>query len=92
MQDCYGREADIVTDEYNGSSERVWIYHPRFIWRLLRVSGFSVRREYGTHTWSSLATRLGISKTRSTSLQRSLEWLPLPKRWADVCTIVAEKA
>jgi hypothetical protein len=92
MQDCYGREADIVTDEYNGSSERVWIYHPRFIRRLLRVSGFSVRREYGTHTWSSLATRLGISKTRSTSLQRSLEWLPLPKRWADVCTIVAEKA
>jgi len=66
------READIVTDEYNGSSERVWIYHPRFIRRLLRVSGFSVRREYGTHTWSSLATRLGISKTRSTRF--SVRW------------------
>jgi SAM-dependent methyltransferase len=91
MRECHGREADIVSDEYNGTAERVWIYNPRFIRRLLRANGFEVIREYGTHTWSSLATRIGASKARATEFQRSMDWMPLPKRWADVCTIIAEK-
>jgi SAM-dependent methyltransferase len=91
MRACYAREADIVTDEYNGTEERVWIYNPHFVRRLLKSSGFAVRQQYGTHTWSAAASRLGISKTRATSLQRSMQWISLPNRWADICTIVAEK-
>ena len=91
MRDCYAREADIVTDEYNGTLERVWVYNPSFVRRLLRSNGFSIRHEYGTHTWSALANRIGVSKTGATYFQRSMEWLKLPKRWADICTIVAEK-
>jgi SAM-dependent methyltransferase len=92
MRACYGREADIVTDEYNGTEERVWIYNPHFIKRLLESSGFTIHRQYGTHTWSAAASRLGWSKTQSTLVQRAMKWAPFPRRWADVCTIVAEKA
>lgn len=91
MRPCYAREADIVSDEYNGTEERVWIYNPHFIRRLLGANGFSVREQYGTHTWSAAASRLGMSKTRATFLQRSMQWISLPSRWADVCTIIAEK-
>ena len=91
MRDCYARQADIVTDEYNGTAEPVWVYNPSFIRRLLMSNGFSLLQEYGTHTWSAFASRFGISKTKATSFQRGMEWLSLPKRWADVCTIVAEK-
>jgi SAM-dependent methyltransferase len=91
MRACYARAADIVTDEYNGTEERVWVYNPRFIKRLLESSGFSIRQQFGTHTWSAAAHRFGMSKTRSTLIQRSLHLIPFPRRWADVCTIIAER-
>ena len=89
---CYAREADIIVDEYNGTEERVWVYNPHFIRRLLRSSGFTVQQEFGTHTWSALANRLGVSKARATTFQRSMRWLSLPRQWADIRTIVAERA
>jgi hypothetical protein len=51
-----------------------------------------VQQEFGTHTWSALANRLGVSKAGATTFQRSMRWLSLPRQWADIRTIVAERA
>jgi SAM-dependent methyltransferase len=88
----FGRIADLVQDEYNGSAEPVWIYDPRFILRLLRSSGFFVERVYGSHTWSAIARGLGVHARSATHFQCLLDWVPLPSNWADVTTIFAVRA
>lgn len=87
----YGRAADLVTDQYNGEPEQTWIYDPRYIKHLLGSSGFSIRAEVGTHTWSALARRFGANTNSAVKVQKLLEALRLPRGMADVTTIVAEK-
>jgi SAM-dependent methyltransferase len=85
----YGRAADFVTDQYNGSPEPIWIYHPSYIFSLLAAAGFRVKHTYGIHIWSALARRIGASSRSATQIQRRLKWLPIPSGWADVVTVVA---
>lgn len=87
----YGRAADMVTDSYNEAPERIWIYDPQYLLSIINSSGFSVHARFGTHTWSSLARRVGVSIPLSVAIQRHLERLPLPTAWADLMTIVAER-
>jgi SAM-dependent methyltransferase len=85
----HARAAELVTDQYNGTSEPIWIYDPSYIRSLLASTGFQIKAVYGTHTWSALGRRVGVPPSLSTSIQRRLEWLPLPSAWADLMTIVA---
>lgn len=87
----FGRAADLITDDYNGSPERTWVYDPSYIRALFVASGFKVQKVFGTHTWSALVRRLGCSRSFSVSVQRRLEWLPLPLRTADLITVVAAR-
>jgi len=91
MKTSFGRAADLVTDDYNGSQERIWIYSPAYIASLLEEFGFRITARYGSHTWSALGRRLGLTATNSLSAQCSLNWLPLPVQWADLVTFVAER-
>jgi SAM-dependent methyltransferase len=89
LSSSFGRAADLVTDDYNGSPENTWIYDPDYILALLANLGFRVQKTLGTHTWSALARRLGCSPRLAVSIQRRLEWLRLPAATADVITVVA---
>ncbi|WP_420969338.1 methyltransferase domain-containing protein [Bradyrhizobium sp. B120] len=89
--DLFGRAADILTDQYNGSSEKVWRYSPSYIRGLLEANGFGIRQTHGIHTWSAVAKRLGANEARALMVQRWLEMVRLPSAWADVLTIVAVK-
>jgi SAM-dependent methyltransferase len=88
---AFGRTAEIVTEQYNGAPERIWIYDPAYIHSLLVSNGFTVQRKIGTHIWSTLATRAGLSMDHAVFLQKSLDWLPLPANCADLITIVASQ-
>jgi SAM-dependent methyltransferase len=83
----YGRSADLITDQYNGTAEPIWVYDPSYISSLLISANFRIKQVTGIHTWSGLARRLGISTQRSTNMQRHLDWIQLPVRWADVTVI-----
>ncbi|MDR3549238.1 MAG: methyltransferase domain-containing protein [Candidatus Pacebacteria bacterium] len=85
----YGRAADLVTEQYNGSPELVWVYDPAYILSLLKSAGFRIQEIYGTHTWSAIAVKLGIGEERAIEIQRRLDWLPTPSVCADVVTIAA---
>lgn len=85
----YGRSADLITDQYNGTPEPIWIYDPGYISSLLISANFSIKQISGIHKWSSLARRFGISTKTATHLQSRLDWVPLPARWADITVIVA---
>lgn len=89
--EMFGRAADILTDQYNGSCEKVWRYSPQYIRQLLTDNGFNIRQTYGIHTWSALAKRLGASNPRALAVQGWLELAKLPSAWADILTIVAAK-
>jgi hypothetical protein len=86
-----GRMADIISDEYNGTEERVWVYHPDYIRKLIERVGFKVLKEFGTHSFPALARRMGCPQSLAAAGIASLKWLPQPKYLADVRTIVAEK-
>jgi len=85
----YGRSADLITDQYNGTPEPIWVYDPGYISSLLISAKFTIKQVFGIHTWSALARRIGISTHKATDIQRRLDWLRLPARWADVTVIVA---
>jgi SAM-dependent methyltransferase len=85
----YGRAADLITDYYNETLERTWVYNPAYIKSLLESHGFRILATSGTHTWSIFARRLGVSVHVAISIERMLEGIPLPSSWADVTTIVA---
>jgi hypothetical protein len=59
--ESFGRAADLIVDHYNGSPEQIWIYHPDYICAALESSGFKIKKVFGTHTWSALARRFGVS-------------------------------
>jgi SAM-dependent methyltransferase len=87
----HSRAAELVTDQYNGTPEPIWIYDPSYIRSLLAASSFEIKFTYGTHTWSALARRFGLAPSLSTALQRRLERVCLPAACADVMTIVAAR-
>jgi SAM-dependent methyltransferase len=87
----YGRAADLVTEQYNGTPEHAWIYDPKYLSSILESLGFSVQRRLGTHTWSALARRMGLSMNNAVTLQRRFDWLRLPASCADLMTIVASR-
>jgi SAM-dependent methyltransferase len=89
LSPSFGRAADLVTDDYNGSPENTWIYDPDYISALLANLGFKIQKTFGTHTWSALARRLGCSPRLAVSIQRRLDWLRLPAVAADVITVIA---
>jgi SAM-dependent methyltransferase len=91
LKSSYDRSADIVTEQYNGTPERTWIYDPKYIKSLLKMNGFRIVKSKGIHTWSSLLCRLGLSINSAIFLQRRLDWLRLPTSWAALRTIVAAK-
>jgi SAM-dependent methyltransferase len=88
---AYGRFADLVTDDYNGSPERIWVYDPDYITQLLVTQGFRIKAKVGIHTWSALARRCGLSMKAATNFQRKLEKIQFSRRWADIMMIVAER-
>jgi SAM-dependent methyltransferase len=85
----YGRAADLVTDFYNGGPEPTWVYDPLYVCSILTSAGFEVRASFGTHIWSALAQRLGLSTRAGLFLQRHFEWLRLPSAWGALTMIVA---
>ena len=85
----YGRAADLVTDQYNGTPEPIWIYDYTYIRSLLISAKFSIKYKSGIHTWSAIARRIGMSAQNATNIQRRLDWLRLPVKWADITAIVA---
>ena len=88
----YGRAADLVTDQYNGTPEKTWIYDPDYISALLVSSGFVIEETIGIHTFSAVARRIGVTASIALRLQRRCPWLSLPNRWADITTIVAARS
>lgn len=88
----YRRAADLTTDSYNGTPERIWVYEPSYILSLLESSGFEIKRTIGTHTWSALWRRLGASSQRAVRWQTLLEWIPVPESFSDVMTVVAVRS
>jgi SAM-dependent methyltransferase len=85
----YGRAADLITDQYNGTPEPIWIYDCAYISSLLATARFRILDISGIHTWSAMARRIGLSPQKAICIQRCLDWCYLPTRWADVVTIVA---
>jgi len=92
LQEPYGRAADIITDLYNGTPERTWVYNPEYIQKLLFSSGFVITTFKTTHSWSALALRLGLSKEKSFKFQKYMALVPFPKFLADLVTIVAVRS
>jgi SAM-dependent methyltransferase len=89
---AYGRAANIVTQPYNGQPEHTWAYHPGYIKSLLESAGFEIHECIGTHTWSALASRMGFSMKSAVRLQKELEGIKGPHRYADLMTIVAVRS
>lgn len=85
----YGRAADLITDEYNGTPEPIWVYDHAYINSLLISAKFGINHISGIHTWSAIARRIGVSVQKATYIQRRLDRLHLPAKWADVIAIVA---
>ncbi len=85
----YGRAADIISTEYNGSPERTWVYAPEYIGSLLRNARFTEVARYGTHSWAALIQRISKSQRFGLELGRRLGRLPFPAGAADLMTILA---
>lgn len=91
LKNPYGRAADLVSTEYNGSIEHTWVYDPGYICSLLKQNGLTLRRAFGIHTWSALGRRLGMSAEGGLRLQGFCRVIPFPAKWAELTTFVAEK-
>src|SRR6202035_4913925 len=84
----FGRAADLVVDRYNDAPEKIWIYNPEYIRGLMTDQGFMIKSQMGTHHWSAVGRRLGLSSEAAVMLERRFAWLPAPGSWADLITIV----
>jgi SAM-dependent methyltransferase len=88
----FGLAADMVIDRYNGAPEKIWIYNPEYICGLMSDLGFTIKSEIGTHYWSAVGRKFGLSSGAAVMLERRLAWLPAPRSWADLTTIAAVRA
>jgi SAM-dependent methyltransferase len=87
----FGRAADIVTDRYNGSPEKIWVYDPRYVKSILIGQSFEICAETGIHVWSSIARRLGFSPRISLVVEKALCRANAVSDGADIMTIVARR-
>jgi hypothetical protein len=75
----------------SGHADRLWVYSPKLIDKLLRQNGLMIRRATSFHIVSSAAIRLGLSQpkaVRFAKLDRLFSWLGF---FADDQIILAEK-
>ncbi|MEW6160206.1 MAG: methyltransferase domain-containing protein [Verrucomicrobiota bacterium] len=85
----FGRAADMITDQYNGSPEQIWVYDPNYISSLLESAGFGIHARFGTHTCSALARKCGASLVISLRLERLFSEIKFLSYWAELVTFVA---
>jgi SAM-dependent methyltransferase len=88
----FGRAADMIVDRYNGAPENIWVYNPAYIRELISNSGFLIQSETGTHCWSSIVRRLGLSPEKAVAFEKRMNCFPSPERIADIVTIVAARS
>ena len=91
MKKAYGRASDLVTVEYNGEPERIWIYDPKYILSLLRQFGFRVIARYGIYGWATLLARLGAAPSFAVRAEWLQRIMPFPAGSADIAVIVAQR-
>lgn len=85
----FRRSADLVTDAYNGSPERIWVYDPSYILSVANTCGLRVLQMTGTHSWSAVARRVGVGPDGAVWWEKALNRIPAPNSWAALTTIVA---
>jgi hypothetical protein len=79
----------MIVDRYNGGPEKIWVYNPEYIHGLMSHFGFRIISQMGTHYWSAVARKLGLSSDAAVRVERRFAWLPLPCKHADLITIAA---
>lgn len=90
FREPYAKAANLVTDIYNGTPEKTWVYSPEYVEGILSTLGFSISSRTAINTWSSLAKRFQAGNSTALFIERKLKWLPPPATWADLMMIVAE--
>lgn len=85
----FGRAAELITDQYNGTPERTWIYAPDYIKGILSTFDLRVISEASAHNWSALVRRIGLSSRSAAAVERFADRLPFPGKWADLKMIAA---
>jgi SAM-dependent methyltransferase len=90
LKPTHGRAADIFTDEYNGSPERVWVYGPNYMSSLLLQNSFEVRAEQATHCWSAILRRAGTPLRAAVFVERLIGRVR-SNRFCDLITVAAAK-
>jgi len=89
FKDTFGRMADLVWDEYNGSSERTWVYSPSYVSGLLRDSNFAIQNISSVHRTSAIIRRCGFSSNLAVSIEQTLSIPLVPKRLGDLILVAA---
>jgi len=89
LEESYAKAARLVTDTYNGTPERTWVYSPEYIETLLVSLGFRVVSRTPINAWSALAKRLRVADVAAIRFQRRLKWIRPPATWADLMMIEA---
>jgi SAM-dependent methyltransferase len=85
----YDRAADMVTVEYNGAPEKLWIYSPKYVESLLTRFGFSISQKNGLCGWAALLQRIGIKTSSALSLSMRFEKFSAIRRWSDLIIVSA---
>lgn len=87
----FARAADMIVDQYNGTPEKIWIYHPKYIHGLLENNGFVIKSQETAHRWSALLRRIGFSPKASVLFEKICP-IRAPALLGDLQTIVAVRA
>jgi SAM-dependent methyltransferase len=87
----YGRAADIVSVDYNGDPENIWIYDPKYIRSLLVRSGFTVCKEKGVCGWAALLQRAGLKTSVALKVAARLAMVTSNSRWSDLTIVAAQR-
>lgn len=93
-QDAYGRTAAVAETFYAGQSEAVWVYSPTYIHRLLRQTGFNLKRSIPIHILSPWALLLSRNVRMAASIAFLDRWMRsahLLTRWASNHLLFCEK-
>lgn len=85
----FGRAADIATDRYNETPERIWVYSPEYILSLVSSLGWNIYKVYGTHFLSAMGRKAGIPDNMSLSLERILGRRISVAKMCDIVTFIA---
>lgn len=88
---AYGRAADLVSVDYNGELEKIWIYDPKYIRSLLVKSGFSITREDGVCGWAALLQRSGLRTATALRAETYLQKFARLLTWSDLIILAARR-